>query len=186
MLQLWPERPPGLELHAGKWQGKYINSVVVAAVKSCSCQGKACRQDHRDYTRFGLTSILFVQQQVLEGLKGIIEIPSKEIHLVTAAGAPMPVLQYVSVSMQLGDFKSTLQFLVVEDLIMSIILGIWTFSSHITSITIDFASSPVTIIPQPSSHPGEPTVISSPSSFSNGIRSHRDNAGCCTILSNIW
>jgi hypothetical protein len=155
--------------------------VVVAAVNSGAAvvKGKLGEKTIKMMLDSG-SSVLLMQQQALEGLKDIIEIPSKEIHLVTAAGAPMPVLQYVSVSMQLGDFKSTQPFLVVEDLIMPVILGMDFLQSH--NLTIDFASSLVTITPQHSSHPGQPTVISSPPPSSNG--SHRNNAGYCAILSN--
>ena len=51
------------------------------------------------------SSVCLVRQSALDGLQGIVNIASKEIRLVTAAGEVIPVLKRVSIPVKLGPYR---------------------------------------------------------------------------------
>ena len=65
------------------------------------------------------------------------------VRLITAAGEPLPVVGLVQVPVQVGNFKTTHDFLVVDCLIYPVILGVYFL--HKNALTLDFTSTPVSV-----------------------------------------
>ena len=63
------------------------------------------------------------------------------VRLVTAAGTPLHISNYVQAPVQIGGTKVIQQFLVVESLIAPIILGLDFMRKH--KVTLDFSTIPV-------------------------------------------
>ena len=63
------------------------------------------------------------------------------VRLVTAAGTPIPITDYVQAHVTIGNVKVTQQFLMVNSLIAPVILGIDFMKRH--KVTLDFTTTPV-------------------------------------------
>jgi len=65
------------------------------------------------------------------------------VRLVTAAGTPIQITNYVQAAVKVGNAEVTQQFLVVDSLIAPVILGIDFMKRH--KVTLDFTTTPVGI-----------------------------------------
>ena len=155
-----------------------VSSVVVAAVKSSAAVvlGRLGGKVVEMMLDSG-SSVSLVQQDVLQGVDGIVEIPPQEMRLVTAAGDHIPVLKHLSIPVHLDKFTGLQPFLVVPNLITPVILGLDFLQTH--QLTIDFTSSPVAITPHSGANLDRPTVLSS-QPFINSRQ--QDNARVCAVM----
>ena len=66
-----------------------------------------------------------------------------QLQLVTASGESLPVLDHITVPVQLGPQEVQHDFVVVNNLVAPIILGLDFLQRH--RLTLDFGSTPVSV-----------------------------------------
>ena len=87
-------------------------------------------------------SLSLVQFDVLQGAQNVIQVTAaRPIHLVTASGDQLPILQHVKASVQLGELHVLHEFVVT--LVALVILEIDFLQGN--GLTLDFTQSPVAI-----------------------------------------
>ena len=106
-------------------------------------------------------SAVLLRQDVLKHVATGIERtePKLDLHLVTAAGENLPIVDQVSITVKLGDLERRHNFLVVKSLITPAILGMDFLQKH--KIVLDFSTMPVTVTQmQDKAHARVPAVPS--------------------------
>lgn len=91
------------------------------------------------------SSLSLVQCDVLQSARNVVEITAatRPIHLVTASGDQLPILQHVRASVQLGELHVLHEFVVVKTLVAPVILGIDFLQGN--KLMLDFTQNPVAI-----------------------------------------
>ena len=71
------------------------------------------------------SSFSLVQCDIRSNIQNIVDTPqARPLHLVTASGDQLPILRHIRAKVQLGEFDVFHDFVVVEKLVSSVILGI--------------------------------------------------------------
>ena len=90
------------------------------------------------------SSLSLLRQDTLASMVGVQQFSKKPtVRLVTAAGTPIQITNYVQAAVKVGSAEVTQQFLVVDSLIAPVILGIDFMKRH--KVTLDFTTTPVGI-----------------------------------------
>ena len=90
------------------------------------------------------SSVSLVQQQVLSRAGGVEQIEGeRHLHLVTASGAPLPILGHIRSSIQVGEIELVHPFVVVRELVAPVILGVDVL--HDNGLVLDFTQSLVQV-----------------------------------------
>ena len=91
------------------------------------------------------SSVSLIRKEILHKAQGIDRIQSDDppMQLVTASGDELPVLEYVRAPVVLGDFKFVHKFVVVENLVSPVILGVDFLQNN--AIVLDFGKVPVKV-----------------------------------------
>ena len=91
------------------------------------------------------SSLSLVQCDVLQSARNVVEITAarRPIHLVTASGDQLPILQHVRASVQLGELHVLHEFVVVKTLVAPVILGIDFLQGN--KLMLDFTQNPVAV-----------------------------------------
>ena len=90
------------------------------------------------------SSVSLVQQQVLSRAGDVEQIEGeKHLQLVTASGAPLPILGHIRSSIQVGEIELVHSFVVVRELVAPVILGVDFL--HDNGLVLDFTQSPVQV-----------------------------------------
>ena len=89
------------------------------------------------------SSVSLIQQEVLERAKGVTKTKAKPLQLVTAAGNPLPILDHVRVAVKLGELEIMHNFVLVENLVSPVILGVDFL--HENRLVLDFTTTPVCV-----------------------------------------
>ena len=90
------------------------------------------------------SAVSLLRQDILKQATGIERTePKLDLHLVTAAGENLPIVDQVSISVKLGDLERRHNFLVVTSLITPAILGTDFLQKH--RLVLDFSTTPVTV-----------------------------------------
>ena len=88
------------------------------------------------------SSFSLLRHNLLGSMAGIQQLPKRPaVQLVTEAGTPMPITDYVQAHVVTGNVEVMQQFLVVDSLIALIILGIDFMKMH--KVTLDFTNIPI-------------------------------------------
>ena len=75
-------------------------------------------------------------------MAGIQQLPQRPtVRLITAAGTPLQITDYVQAPVKVGNTQVTQQFLVVDTLITPVILGFDFMKKH--KVSLDFTTTPV-------------------------------------------
>ena len=84
------------------------------------------------------SSVSLLSQDTAVQVTGAIAQPLPQIQLQTASGESLPIIDYVSVDVQIGKMKTSVRhnFIIVSSLIAPVILGIDFFQQH--SLVLDF------------------------------------------------
>jgi len=94
------------------------------------------------------SSISLVQCDILSNIQNIIDAPqARPLHLVTASGDQLPILRHIRAKFQLGEFDVFHDFVVVEKLVTSVILGIDFFQQN--GLILDFTVAVCKKFPYP-------------------------------------
>ena len=101
------------------------------------------------------SSVSLLSQDTAVQVTGAIAQPLPQIQLQTASGESLPIIDYVSVDVQIGKMKTPVRhnFIIVSSLIAPIILGIDFFQQH--NLVLDFTESTVQIYPKHDNIPYE-------------------------------
>ena len=75
----------------------------------------------------------------------------KRVRLVTASGEDLPMVDHIQVPVQMGELEVLHNFVVVESLVASIILGVDFL--HDNGLVLDFTQTPVAV-----RHPDLPSI----------------------------
>ena len=87
-------------------------------------------------------SLSLLQCNSLASMVGVQQLSNRPtVGLVTAAGIPIAIADYVKAPVKIGNVEVTQQFLVVDSLIAPVILGIDFMRRH--KVTLDFTTTPV-------------------------------------------
>jgi len=71
------------------------------------------------------SSISLVQRDVLSQAQDIVQVKAtRSLQLVTASGEQLPIVGHIQAPVTLGELKFLHEFVVVESLVASVILGI--------------------------------------------------------------
>ena len=87
------------------------------------------------------SSLSLLRRSSLASMVGVQLSKRPTVQLVTAAGTPIPIADYVQAPIKIGNVKITQQFLVVDSLIAPVILGIDFMKRH--KVSLDFMTTPV-------------------------------------------
>ena len=80
----------------------------------------------------------------------------KPVHLVTASGDKLPILQHIRALVQLGECNIFHEFVVVKSLVTPVILGVDFLSEN--GLVLDFSQTPILV--QSSSLRSRPSIES--------------------------
>jgi len=103
------------------------------------------------------SSVSLVQCDILSNIQNIVDTPqTRPLCLVTASGDQLPILRHIRAKVQLGEFDVFHDFVVVEKLVTSVILGIDFLQQN--GLILDFNQTPVAVCkkfpyPLPSTDP---------------------------------
>ena len=90
------------------------------------------------------SSISLVQRDVLSQAQDIVRVKAtRSLQLVTASGEQLPIVGHIQAPVTLGELKFLHKFVVVENLVASVILGIDFL--HENALVLDFTQSPVVV-----------------------------------------
>ena len=90
------------------------------------------------------SSVSLVRQEVLSQAPKMPSVTGvKPIQLVTASGDPLKILDHVQAPVKIGDLELVHDFVVVENLVSPVILGVDFL--HKNGLVLDFSSLPVTV-----------------------------------------
>ena len=90
------------------------------------------------------SSVSLVRQEVLSQAPKMPSVASAEpIQLYTASGDPLRILDRVRAPVKIGDLELIHEFVVVENLVSPVILGVDFL--HNNGLVLDFSSLPVTV-----------------------------------------
>ena len=84
------------------------------------------------------SSVSLLSQDTAVQVTGAIAQPLPQIQLQTASGESLPIIDYVSVDVQIGKMKTPVRhnFIIVSSLIAPVILGIDFFQQHSLVLTL--------------------------------------------------
>ena len=171
MLHLQSTRPFGKAMLAGKWtrdvcHGQQAsplsvspkNTIVVATIKShkASIFGKVGGISTDKLCLIQAHLYLFYYRTKLTGTRPQ-TIPS--IQLQTASGESLPIIDYVTMAVQLNKMESVVyhDFIIVPKLIVPIILGIDFFQQH--GLILDFTEETFQVYPKQEKVPDDIHMI---------------------------
>ena len=90
------------------------------------------------------SAVSLVRQSLVTQLKKAVKLqPVPLLKLVTASGEPLPVLGHITVPVQVGMQEVQHDFVVTDNLVAPVILGIDFLQRH--RLSLDFGSTPVTV-----------------------------------------
>ena len=90
------------------------------------------------------SSVSLVQCDILSNIKNIVDAPqARPLRLVTALGDQLPILRHIRTKVQLGEFDVFHDFVVVKNLVTSVILGIDFLQQN--GLILDFNQTPVAV-----------------------------------------
>ena len=123
-----------------------LNHIIIAAVKSeaSTVRGKIGEREVDIMLDSG-SSVSLLKEEVIKGMRGVVKRKyAQNTRLVTAAGEELPILDQVTVHVKLNSVDHVHDFLVVEKLITSAILGIDFLQQQ--GMLLDFRTTPVTVL----------------------------------------
>ena len=122
-----------------------INIITVASVKSQAAVLTGTLGGIRSEMMLDSGSaVSLVRQSLVTQLKKAVKLqPVPLLKLITASGEPLPVLGNITVPVQVGMQEVQHDFVVADNLVAPIILGIDFLQRH--RLTLDFGSTPVTV-----------------------------------------
>lgn len=122
------------------------NTIVVATIKShaASTVGKVGGITTEIMLDSG-SSVSLLSQDTAQKLTGARPRPIPQVQLQTASGESLPIIDYISVDVQLDKVESVVyhNFIIVPKLIAPVILGIDFFQQH--SLILDFTERTIKI-----------------------------------------
>ena len=90
------------------------------------------------------SSVSLVQCDIPSNIQNIADIlQARPLHLVTSSGDQLPILRCIRAKVQLGEFDVFHDFVVVEKLVTSMILGIAFLQQN--GLILDFNQTPVAV-----------------------------------------
>jgi len=91
------------------------------------------------------SSVSLVREQMLSGIKDFecVNSCARQLKLVTASGAELPVLGHIRSSIRIGEIELLHTFVVVKSLVASVILGVDFL--HENGLVLDFTQTPVQV-----------------------------------------
>ena len=105
------------------------------------------------------SSVSLLSQNIAQKLIGARPQPIPQVQLQTASGDSLPIINYISVDVQLNTMDTAVyhNFIIVPNLIAPVILGIDFFQQH--SLILDFTETTIQIYPKQDSLPGDVQTI---------------------------
>jgi len=86
------------------------------------------------------SSISLVQRDILSQAQDIVQVKAtRSLQLVTASGEQLPIVGHIQAQVTLGELNFLHEFVVVENLVASVILGIDFL--HENALVLDFTQS---------------------------------------------
>ena len=91
------------------------------------------------------SSVPLLRNELLQKLDSIVQIPPKTspLQLVTASGEELPILDNVRVPIHLGELKLMHNFVVVNNLVSPVILGVDFLQAN--ALVLDFTKIPLEV-----------------------------------------
>ena len=90
------------------------------------------------------SSVSLLRQDIVSQMEKVVQIfPQSQPKLVTASGDPLHIVDYVRATVMINDLQVSHDFVVVNELITSVILGVDFLQQH--SLVLNFGTMPVSI-----------------------------------------